>query len=44
VVAQLVASTVIDQFGLFGAPLHPVDRAADQAITSGTGAVRSALR
>lgn len=45
VVAQLVASTVIDQFGLFGAPLHPVDlKRLIGLVLLGVGAVLIALR
>ena len=45
VVAQLVASTVIDQFGLFGAPLQPVDlKRLIGLILLGAGAVLVALR
>lgn len=45
VIAQLVASTVIDQFGLFGAPLHPVDtKRLIGLILLGAGAVLVALR
>jgi bacterial/archaeal transporter family-2 protein len=45
VVAQLVMSTLIDQFGLFGAPVHPVDlkRAAGLALLAG-GAALVALK
>jgi transporter family-2 protein len=45
VIAQLVMSTLIDQFGLFGAPLHPVDlkRAAGLALLAG-GAALVAIR
>lgn len=41
VVAQLVMSTLIDQFGLFGAPLYPVDlkRAAGLALLAGGAAL-----
>jgi transporter family-2 protein len=45
VIAQLVMSTLIDQFGLFGAPVHAVDlkRAAGLALL-GCGAALVALR
>jgi transporter family-2 protein len=45
VIAQLVMSTLIDQFGLFGAPVHVVDlkRAAGLALL-GCGAALVALR
>ncbi len=45
VLAQLVMSTVIDQFGLFGAPVYPVDlkRAAGLALLGG-GAALVALK
>lgn len=45
VIAQLVMSTIIDQFGLFGAPVHPVDlkRAAGLALLGG-GAALVAIR
>jgi transporter family-2 protein len=41
VVAQLVMSTLIDQFGLFGAPVYPVDlkRAAGLALLAGGAAL-----
>ncbi|MEO8124914.1 MAG: DMT family transporter [Burkholderiales bacterium] len=45
VVAQLVASTLIDQFGLFGAPVHPVDlKRLAGLILLGAGTVLVALR
>lgn len=45
VVAQLVASTVIDQFGLFGAPVYPVDlKRLLGLVLLGGGAVLVALR
>lgn len=45
VVAQLVASTVIDQFGLFGAPVYPVDlKRLLGLVLLGAGAVLVALR
>jgi bacterial/archaeal transporter family-2 protein len=45
VVAQLVMSTLIDQFGLFGAPVHVIDlkRAAGLALLAG-GAALVALK
>lgn len=45
VVAQLVMSTLIDQFGLFGAPVHAIDlkRAAGLALLAG-GAALVAIR
>ena len=45
VVAQLIMSTLIDQFGLFGAPVFPVDlkRAAGLALLGG-GAALVALK
>jgi transporter family-2 protein len=41
VIAQLVMSTLIDQFGLFGAPVYPVDlkRAAGLALLGGGAAL-----
>jgi bacterial/archaeal transporter family-2 protein len=41
VVAQLVMSSLIDQFGLFGAPVHPIDlkRAAGLALLAGGAAL-----
>lgn len=45
VVAQLLASTLIDQFGLFGAPVHPVDlKRLAGLILLGAGTVLVALR
>lgn len=45
VVAQLVASTLIDQFGLFGAPLQPVDlKRLTGLVLLGAGTVLVALR
>ena len=45
VIAQLVMSTLIDQFGLFGAPVYPVDlkRAAGLALL-GAGAALVAIK
>ena len=45
VIAQLVVSTLIDQFGLFGAPVFPVDlkRAAGLALL-GAGAALVAIK
>ena len=45
VIAQLIMSTVIDQFGLFGAPVFPVDlkRAAGLALL-GLGAALVAIK
>jgi bacterial/archaeal transporter family-2 protein len=45
VLAQLVMSSLIDQFGWFGAPMHPIDlkRAAGLALL-GAGAVLVAVR
>lgn len=45
VIAQLVMATLIDQFGLFGAPVHPVDlkRMAGLALLGG-GAALVAIR
>ncbi len=45
VIAQLAMATLIDQFGLFGAPVHPVDlkRMAGLALLGG-GAVLAAIR
>jgi len=45
VVAQLFASTLIDHFGLFGAPLHPVDlKRLAGLVLLGVGTVLVALR
>jgi bacterial/archaeal transporter family-2 protein len=45
VVAQLVVSSVIDQFGLLGAPVHPVDlKRAAGLVLLGAGAALVALR
>lgn len=45
VIAQLVMATLIDQFGLFGAPVHPIDlkRMAGLALLGG-GAALVAIR
>jgi transporter family-2 protein len=45
VLAQLVMSTLIDQFGLFGAPIYPIDlkRAAGLALL-GVGAALVAIK
>ncbi len=45
VVAQLVVSSLIDQFGLFGAPVHQVDlKRAGGLLLLGVGAVLVALK
>lgn len=45
VVAQLAASTLIDQFGLFGAPVYPVDaKRIAGLVLLGAGTVLVAMR